>query len=300
MVQLLEKEGCVAYAHSNVPQGLLGIESSNFVYGTSLNPHNPRFLSGGSSGGEAVLVATRASAFGLGSDSGGSARIPAAYCGVYAFKPTGSKRLSVKGRVGPSGFEGVKVGDVDASMGFLTRHMEDLVWLSSRTLGKSLQLGHSLVGGEWSQERFEAAKGRKLKVGYTYSNPEMKVAPAIAQSIEETVTALRTAGHTVTEFKFERLSAFRDFFFQFIHTSGFLNALAHRMAGHLPASQAVAFYDVKLFGQGGLQKKLFDTTDPTLRKFLTHYMNEQTAAEFFRIHKEMSVVRTAFLQQWAS
>ena len=103
VVELLEREGCVAFAHTNVPQGLLGIHSSNPVFGTALNPHNSNFISGGSSGGEAILVSTKASAFGVGSDSGGSARIPAAFCGIFGYKPTGSKRLSIKGRVGPSG-----------------------------------------------------------------------------------------------------------------------------------------------------------------------------------------------------
>jgi amidase len=103
VVEILEKEGCIAFAHTNIPQGLLGIQSSNPVYGTALNPHNPKFISGGSSGGEGAMVASQASAFGLGSDLGGSSRIPAAFCGIYGYKPTGSKRLSIKGRVGPSG-----------------------------------------------------------------------------------------------------------------------------------------------------------------------------------------------------
>lgn len=105
VVHFLEKEGCIAFAHSNVPQGLLGIESGSSLYGLSKNPHNPEFISGGSSGGEGALVASKACAFGIGSDSGGSARIPAAFCGVYGFKPTGSKRLSIKGRVNPRGIE---------------------------------------------------------------------------------------------------------------------------------------------------------------------------------------------------
>lgn len=60
-------------------------------------------MSGGSSGGEGTLVASKVCAFGIGSDSAGSVRIPAAFCGTYGYKPTGSKRLSNKGRVGVNG-----------------------------------------------------------------------------------------------------------------------------------------------------------------------------------------------------
>lgn len=103
VVDLLIREGCTPFAHTNVPQGLLNIESGNHVWGISANPYNRNFISGGSSGGEAVAVATKCSAFGLASDSAGSSRIPAAYCGVVGYKPTGSVRLSRKGRLGASG-----------------------------------------------------------------------------------------------------------------------------------------------------------------------------------------------------
>lgn len=102
-MDILSKHNCVPYAHTNVPQGLLNIETCNHVWGRSLNPYKRDFISGGSSGGDAAAVATRCAAFAVCSDTAGSARIPAAFCGVVGFKPTGSKRLSIKGRVGVTG-----------------------------------------------------------------------------------------------------------------------------------------------------------------------------------------------------
>ena len=95
----------IAYMQSNVPQGLWGIESNNRVFGVSTNPYDSRFVSGGSSGGEAALVRMACSAFGIGSDMAGSVRIPASFCGIYSFKPTGSRRLSKKGRLSLTGSE---------------------------------------------------------------------------------------------------------------------------------------------------------------------------------------------------
>ena len=103
VVDLLINEGCVPYAHTNVPQGLFNIESGNNVWGTSLNPYNKAFVSGGSSGGEGAAVAVRCTPFGLAADTAGSSRIPAAFCGVVGYKPTGSARLSRKGLLGAGG-----------------------------------------------------------------------------------------------------------------------------------------------------------------------------------------------------
>lgn len=194
VVQLLIKEGCVPFAHTNVPQGLLNIKTGNKLWGVTTNPYNHAFTSGGSSGGEAVAVASKCSAFGLATDSAGSAKIPAAFCGVVGFKPTGSKRLSVKGRVGVTGQESSGVKDLDTSLGFMTRSVDDLSWVCERTLGKTIKY-NPYVMGEWNSAKFEKMKTKKLKFGYMIEDHEMKAAPAIRNSILESVELLRKDGH---------------------------------------------------------------------------------------------------------
>jgi len=66
----------------------LAHESCNNVWGSALNPWDKTRSTGGSSGGEGGLVGSYCSPLGLGSDIGGSVRVPAAWCGVYGFKPT--------------------------------------------------------------------------------------------------------------------------------------------------------------------------------------------------------------------
>lgn len=87
----LIKLGGVLLAKTNVPQTLLAFECNNPIFGVTQNPMVKGFTSGGSSGGEAAVLARDASAMGFGSDIGGSLRIPTGWCGIYALK-------TVKGR----------------------------------------------------------------------------------------------------------------------------------------------------------------------------------------------------------
>lgn len=78
---------------------MFAFECSNPVWGRTTNPYNENYTCGGSSGGEAALLAMDGSAIGIGSDIGGSLRIPAAYCGLYSLKPGGG-RVSYVGAKG--------------------------------------------------------------------------------------------------------------------------------------------------------------------------------------------------------
>ena len=84
--------------------------------------------------------------------------------------------------------QGVKLGGVDSSFGFITRNFDDIVWLCAKTLGRKVQKEVTqLYGGLWDESRFQAAKRKKLKIGYLYENQEMKTAPGIKNSINQTL-----------------------------------------------------------------------------------------------------------------
>jgi fatty acid amide hydrolase 2 len=101
VVERLRRAGAVIMATTNVPEGGMWIETHNRIYGRTRNPWSPAHTPGGSSGGEAALVAAGASPLGIGSDIGGSVRIPASFCGVTAHKATG-RMIPNTGHWGPA------------------------------------------------------------------------------------------------------------------------------------------------------------------------------------------------------
>ncbi|HEX2166076.1 MAG TPA: amidase [Longimicrobiales bacterium] len=88
VVARLRRAGAIPLGVTNVPEWGMWFESYNALYGRTNNPYNLQHTPGGSSGGEGAAVGSGASVFGIGSDIGGSVRMPAAFCGVYGHKPT--------------------------------------------------------------------------------------------------------------------------------------------------------------------------------------------------------------------
>jgi amidase len=121
LVARLRQAGAIPIARTNLPDLLFAFESDNLMFGATCNPYDLRRTSGGSSGGEAALIASCGSPFGLGSDAAGSVRLPAAFCGIATIKPT-SGRLPRTGHFPPAG------GWISAlwQIGPMARYVEDL------------------------------------------------------------------------------------------------------------------------------------------------------------------------------
>jgi aspartyl-tRNA(Asn)/glutamyl-tRNA(Gln) amidotransferase subunit A len=88
VIARLEKAGAVPLGRCNQDEFAMGSSTEYSVYGPTRNPINRAYVSGGSSGGSTAAVAANQALFGIGTETGGSVRLPASYCGVYGLKPT--------------------------------------------------------------------------------------------------------------------------------------------------------------------------------------------------------------------
>jgi amidase len=130
LVARLRQAGAIPIAKTNLPDLLWAFESDNLVFGRTNNPYDVTRTPGGSSGGEAALIAACGSPFGLGSDCAGSVRLPAAFCGIAGIKPT-SGRLPRTGHFPPAGGWVEQIWQI----GPMARRVEDLITLMALLVG---------------------------------------------------------------------------------------------------------------------------------------------------------------------
>ena len=191
----LRGAGAVVLGKTNVPQLLLCNDSQNPLYGRTKNPWNPERSAGGSSGGEAAAIAAGCSPLGLGSDIGGSLRLPANACGICSLKPT-SGRLTMAGHFDPLPGQAA----ILAQPGPMARYVRDLD-LMFRFLCTPEQ---SAVDSSIPPVPFVtegAAAEKPLRVGFYVNNGVMGVAPAVARAVREAAAALGERGVQVVEWQ---------------------------------------------------------------------------------------------------
>ena len=195
IVRELRAAGALILGKTNVPQLLLAQESDNAVFGVTRNPfHNGR-SPGGSSGGEAAALATGQTPLGIGSDIGGSIRIPAHFCGVCGLKPT-LDRWSTRGMQG--GIPGQEV--VRAQLGPLARTVRDLT-LVMTALDPRRQCGEDSAVPPLPVGDPAAVSLAGLRIGVCEDDGFLTPAPPIQRAVRTAAQALRDAGATVVPYQ---------------------------------------------------------------------------------------------------
>ena len=189
VLKILWHAGCVFYARTTQPQTLMHLETSNNLYGETVNPFNSQLTSGGSSGGEGALIALRGSCLGIGTDIGGSVRSPAANCGLYGLRPS-SYRTPMAGQAATMAGE----EQIVAVLGPLSTSLEGVKLFMKTIIDAKPWLNEpSLVPIPWRAKESHLAKssGKKLKVGVIWHDGVVKPHPPVVRALQEVVDKLK-------------------------------------------------------------------------------------------------------------
>lgn len=195
MVTALRQAGAIVVGKTNVPQTLATIETDNPIWGRTHNPWDLTRTPGGSSGGEAALIAAGGSPLGLGGDFGGSLRIPAAYCGLCTLRPT-ARRLPAGDRFPIRTGEGAEV--LVAQPGPLARTVDD-VTLALRVMVDHVVAHPGALNPPVPFADPAAVDVSRLRIALLPQVSDWAPSPAIRRALREAADALRATGATVSE-----------------------------------------------------------------------------------------------------
>ncbi|KAI3329205.1 amidase [Xylariaceae sp. AK1471] len=197
--------GAILYCKTSLPQTLLFGETKNNVIGSTLNPRNRNLSCGGSSGGEGALQALRGSSVGIGTDIGGSVRIPAAFNGVFALKPT-PERLSYRDVANTNPGQNT----CRSTVGFLSTSIEGLrlvleavletkPWVRDPAVVPIPFRGHVVDEylGRAGEDGSAKPGGNALKLGVLWTDGVVGPHPPVTRGLRMVVDAVEKAGHKV-------------------------------------------------------------------------------------------------------
>jgi Asp-tRNA(Asn)/Glu-tRNA(Gln) amidotransferase A subunit family amidase len=212
LVSRLRKAGAIILGNTNTPELLMAWETDNLLHGRTNNPWDLSRTPGGSSGGEAAAIAAGCSAGGVGSDGGGSIRVPAHFSGICGLKPTPG-RIPATGHfptsVGPFALLGV--------VGPMARTVADLKVLFEVMQGPDDgDPSAAPVPVRWPGRD----DLKKLRIGYFEDDGRTPVTPETRAAVRTAAEALKCAGFEVEPFRPEGLEPARQLWWQFFGIAG--------------------------------------------------------------------------------
>ena len=212
IVARLKAAGAVIMGNTNAPEMLMSWETDNSLYGRTNNPWDLERTAGGSSGGESAAIAAGLSAAGVGSDGGGSSRVPAHFTGICGLKPTPG-RIPSTGHyppsLGPFSLIGV-VGPIARTVSDLCAMFEVLTGPDD---GDPIS---SPVPLRWPDE----AELRKIRIGYFEDDDRSPVTPETRAAVRTVAHAIKQSGFEVEPFRPDVLQRARDFWWVIFGQSG--------------------------------------------------------------------------------
>lgn len=190
-------QGAIFYIRTTEPQLLMHLCSNNNITGKCRNPHNTSLTPGGSSSGEGAIAAMKGSVFGLGSDIGGSIRVPAAFCGVWGLRPS-QKRISLLNVLSAYSDQGQEV--VYPVLGPLARNADDIdLFMKSLLDREPWTVDPLVVPIPWRDVAVPEASS--LKIAICFDDGIVKPTPPILRALKIAETKLKAAGVEVVEWK---------------------------------------------------------------------------------------------------
>src|SRR5215472_7542561 len=205
LVARLKQAGAIVIGNTNTPELLIAYHTENDIFGRTNNPCDITRTPGGSSGGEAAAISSGMSAAGIGSDGGGSIRVPANFCGICGLKPTPG-RIPATGHYPPCGGPFSLIGVV----GPMARTVQDLQLLLEVTSGYDAGDPVSLPLAPPAAYRADA---RKLRIGFYEDDGFSSPAPEIRAAVRAAAKSLSENGFVVEPLRPQGLDRARELWF---------------------------------------------------------------------------------------
>ncbi|KAH9059366.1 general amidase [Lactarius vividus] len=280
LTEILIECGAVLYVRTNVPQSLMWPECYNLVFGRTVNPVNRTLTCGGSSGGEGALLGMRGSILGVGSDIGGSIRIPAAMNGIFGLRPS-YHRIPYEGSA--NSMEGQD--SLPSVLGPISTDLGGIKLFMQAVIGQKPWLKDPLsMRKHWDGDGYrlvEHGGGQKLTFGILWNDGLVVPHPPIIRALEMTRDVLIAAGHDVVDWK------------PYKHAELYDATMGIWAAG----------------GQEEILAVTSQTGEPILKTMAETNTTEGTtfigrkvisAFELFKIQKKRAVLRKEYLDHWQS
>lgn len=191
IVETLRQAGAILYCKTNIPQSLMMSDSYNHLYGQSVNSLNRKLISGGSSGGEGALIGAGGSIAGIGTDIGGSVRIPAVLQGLYGLSPStgriSNRESSRRDKYVVPPCSGPLTRDIDSLITFMEAYTSQSPWLTDP----------GILPIPWRKEIVSnyADPTKKLRIAYITDDNVIKPQPPVTRAVTTTIAKLSAAGH---------------------------------------------------------------------------------------------------------